>query len=159
MNSEINIKKKKLEQKKARVKQEELMLKLRERKSRTRHLIELGGLVTKAGIDNLPSDILLGALLSLNESLNENDRIISSWKIIGETFFTKEIKDKIAILLTFKEQPDSDIRTLIRSHGLKWNALRKEWYGYINSLEKLKEDLNEISNEESGNLLFNLILI
>ena len=159
MNSEINIKKKKLEQKKARVKQEELMLKLRERKSRTRHLIELGGLVTKAGIDNLPSDILLGALLSLNESLNENDRIISSWKIMGETFFTKEIKDKIAILLTFKEQPDSDIRTLIRSHGLKWNALRKEWYGYINSLEKLKEDLNEISNEESGNLLFNLILI
>ena len=159
MNSEINIKKKKLEQKKARVKQEELMLKLKERKSRVRHLIELGGLVTKAGIDNLPSDILLGALLSLNESLNENDRIISSWKIIGETFFTKEIKDKIAILLTFKEQPDSDIRTLIRSHGLKWNALRKEWYGYINSLEKLKEDLNEISNEESGNLLFNLILI
>ena len=159
MNSEINIKKKKLEQKKARVKQEELMLKLRERKSRTRHLIELGGLVTKAGIDNLPSDILLGALLSLKESLNENDRIISSWKNMGETFFTKEIKDKIAILLTFKEQPDSDIRTLIRSHGLKWNALRKEWYGYINSLEKLKEDLNEISNEESGNLLFNLILI
>ena len=159
MNSEINIKKKKLEQKKARVKQEELMLKLKERKSRVRHLIELGGLVTKAGIDNLPSDILLGALLSLKESLNENDRIISSWKIIGETFFTKEIKDKIAILLTFKEQPDSDIRTLIRSHGLKWNALRKEWYGYINSLEKLKEDLNEISNEESGNLLFNLILI
>ncbi len=78
---------------------------------------------------------------------------------MGETFFTKEIKDKIAILLTFKEQPDSDIRTLIRSHGLKWNALRKEWYGYINSLEKLKEDLNEISNDESGNLLFNLILI
>jgi len=159
MNSEINIKKKKLEQKKARVKQEEIMLKLKERKSRVRHLIELGGLVTKAGIDNLPSDILLGALLSLKESLNENDRIISSWKIIGETFFTKEIKDKIAILLTFKEQPDSDIRTLIRSHGLKWNSLRKEWYGYINSLEKLKEDLNEISNDESGNLLFNLILI
>ena len=40
-----------LEQKKNRLIAEETRLKLKERKMRTRHLIEVGGLVTKAGLD------------------------------------------------------------------------------------------------------------
>ncbi len=40
--------KKKLEQKKHRLSIEETKLKLKERKARTRHLIENGGLITKA---------------------------------------------------------------------------------------------------------------
>jgi hypothetical protein len=160
MNSEINIQKKKLEQKKARVKQQEIILKLKERKSKVRNLIELGSLVAKAQIDKLHPDILLGALLSLKETLNDNDKIIHSWKKIGQEFSTKKIKDKIAIILTFIEQPDLATKTLIRSHGLKWNHLRKEYYGYISSLEQLKDDLNSISDEISGNLQqFNLTLI
>ena len=160
MNSEINIRKKKLEQKKARVKQQEIILKLKERQSKIRNLIELGSLVAKSQIDKLHPDTLLGALLSLKETLNDNDKIIHSWKKIGEEFSTKEIKDKIAIILTFAEQPDLDTKALIRSHGLKWHPLRKEWYGYISSLEKLKDDLNSICDEISGNLQqFNLTLI
>jgi hypothetical protein len=32
---------------------------------RTRHLIEIGGLVVKAGLDHLPANTLYGALISL----------------------------------------------------------------------------------------------
>ena len=50
--------KKKLEQKRNRLAAEETKLKLKERKARTRHLIENGGLITKAGLSHLPSNAL-----------------------------------------------------------------------------------------------------
>ena len=63
--------KKRLEQKKHRLSIEETKLKLKERKARTRHLIENGGLITKAGLDHLPSNALYGALLSLKKQINQ----------------------------------------------------------------------------------------
>ncbi|KJV76484.1 conjugal transfer TraD family protein [Rickettsia hoogstraalii str. RCCE3] len=44
----------KLEQKKAQIITEEARLKIQERKARTRRLIEIGGLVVKAKLDDLP---------------------------------------------------------------------------------------------------------
>ena len=48
--------KKKLEQKKARIALDETRLKLKERKMRTKALIQQGGLITKAGLDHLPTN-------------------------------------------------------------------------------------------------------
>ncbi|MBV8188994.1 MAG: conjugal transfer protein TraD [Alphaproteobacteria bacterium] len=48
-----------------------------ERRKRTRHLIELGGLVVKAGVVDLTSDdrvIILGALLWMAEKLKSDQR-------------------------------------------------------------------------------------
>jgi hypothetical protein len=59
----------KLEQKKNRLIAEETRLKLKERKMRTRHLIETGGLIVKAELDYLPINTLYGALLSIATSL------------------------------------------------------------------------------------------
>ena len=56
----VDEQKKKLEQKKNRLAVEETRLKLKERKMRTRHLIEVGGLVVRAKIDNLPTNTLYG---------------------------------------------------------------------------------------------------
>ena len=64
----------KLEQKKNRLVAEEIKLKLKERKMRTRHLIEVGGLVAKAGLDYLPVNTLYGALLTM-KSLIKNSKI------------------------------------------------------------------------------------
>ena len=75
----IEEQKKRLEQKKARMQLEETRLKLKESKARTRHLIEIGGLVTKAGLDDLPTNTLYGALLSLSDELKSNDSIRSAW--------------------------------------------------------------------------------
>ena len=73
-----------LEQKKNRLIAEETRLKLKERKMRTRHLIEVGGLVTKAGLDYLPTNTLYGALLSIASSLETNQVIKDEWTKIGK---------------------------------------------------------------------------
>jgi hypothetical protein len=60
-------KRRKLEQRKNRLKQLESALNSQERKNRTRRLIELGGLVSKAKLETWNSNALLGGLLSLKE--------------------------------------------------------------------------------------------
>ncbi|AFC70039.1 conjugal transfer protein TraA [Rickettsia amblyommatis str. GAT-30V] len=64
----------KLEQKKAKIITEEARLKIQARKARTRHLIEIGGLVVKAKLDDLPTNSLLGAFVSLKENLSANKK-------------------------------------------------------------------------------------
>ena len=131
-----------LEQKKNRLIAEETRLKLKERKMRTRHLIEVGGLVTKAGLDYLPTNTLYGALLSITASLDANQTIKDEWTKIGKTKLDQEQSNKYAVILKFEQEPSSEIRQAVRNYGLKWNKLRTEWYGYVNDLDSLKVELN-----------------
>ena len=131
----------KLEQKKNRLIAEETRLKLKERKMRTRHLIEVGGLVTKAGLDHLPTNTLYGALLSIGESLETNVAIKEQWTKIGKTKLEEEQTNKHAVILKFEQEPSNEIRKVIRNHSLKWNKLRQEWYGYVFNINALKNDL------------------
>ena len=133
-----------LEQKKNRLIAEETRLKLKERKMRTRHLIEVGGLVTKAGLDYLPTNTLYGALLSIASSLETNQAIKEQWTKIGKTKLDQEQTNKYAVILKFEQEPNSEIRAIVRNHGLKWNKLRCEWYGYCNNVDSLKNDLGTI---------------
>jgi hypothetical protein len=136
-----------LEQKKNRLIAEETRLKLKERKMRTRHLIEVGGLVTKAGLDYLPTNTLYGALLSIAKSLETNNAIKDQWTKVGKTKLDQEQTDKHAVILKFEQEPSSEIRTIVRNHGLKWNKLRCEWYGYCNNVDSLKSDLGAIKHQ------------
>ena len=133
-----------LEQKKNRLVAEETRLKLKERKMRTRHLIELGGLITKAGLDYLPTNTLYGALLSIARDLETNQTIRDNWTKIGKTKLDLEQKNNHAVILKFEQEHGDDIRKLIRNHGLKWNKLRLEWYGHISDVNSLKNDLGAI---------------
>ena len=137
--------KKKLEQKKARMAIEET--KLKERKMRTRSLIEKGRLITKAELDHLPTNALYGALLSLKKQLNDNEKIISGWIIKGNAAFNKEKKDTTAIILKFADEPIKEIRDFIRSLGLRFNRFRQEWYGTIENPNELKSKLGDINYE------------
>ena len=138
---DIEIQKKKLEQRKAKLQQQETLLKLKERKVRLRHLIEVGGIVAKAEIDHLSSDVLLGACLFIKESIEKDESVLNSWGKLGAEILKNEIKDKVAIILKINVDVDPKIRIVIREAGLKWNTLRKEWYGYISDLSKLKQNL------------------
>ena len=133
-----------LEQKKNRLIAEETKLRLKERKMRTRHLIEMGGLISKTNLDYLPANTLYGALLSISASLETNPAIKDEWTKIGKTKFNQEKQNKTALILKFEQQPASNIRTTIRSHGLKWNKFRIEWYGEVTDLDSLKKDLGTI---------------
>ena len=67
------------------------------RRERTRHLIELGGLVVKAGLVDLTGDdraTLYGALLTIAGSLqsDERDHALALWKRRGERAFRSEPK-------------------------------------------------------------------
>lgn len=66
-----------------------------ERRKRTRHLIELGGLVVKAGIVDLTSDdraMIYGALLWMADKLNSEDgeRARELWAAKGKETFVPE---------------------------------------------------------------------
>jgi hypothetical protein len=66
-----------------------------ERRKRTRHLIELGGLVVKAGIVDLTGDdraITLGALLWMADKLksNQGEQARALWAAKGKEAFAVE---------------------------------------------------------------------
>jgi hypothetical protein len=66
-----------------------------ERRKRTRHLIELGGLVVKAGIVDLTSDdraTILGALLWMAEKLqsDQGERARALWAAKGKQAFESD---------------------------------------------------------------------
>lgn len=66
-----------------------------ERRKRTRHLIELGGLIVKAGIVDLTGDdraAILGALLWMADKLksDEREKAITLWAEKGKEAFTAE---------------------------------------------------------------------
>jgi hypothetical protein len=63
-----------------------------ERRKRTRHLIELGGLVVKAGIVDLTGDdraIIFGALLWMADKLrsDEREKALALWTAKGKEAF------------------------------------------------------------------------
>ena len=134
----------KLGQKKARMAIEETKLKLKERKMRTRFLIEKGGLITKAGLDHLPTNALYGALLAIKKELDGNENLVSNWIIQGNAAFNAERKETVAVILKFSDEPNSDIREFIRSYGLRFNRFRSEWYGNVINLDELKMKLGKI---------------
>ena len=66
-----------------------------ERRKRTRHLIELGGLVVKAGVVDLTGDdraIILGALLWMADKLksNQGEQARARWAAKGKEAFAVE---------------------------------------------------------------------
>jgi hypothetical protein len=66
-----------------------------ERRKRTRHLIELGGLVVKAGIVDLTGDdraVIYGALLWAADKLNsgEREKALALWAAKGKQAFEAE---------------------------------------------------------------------
>src|SRR5258708_40131347 len=66
-----------------------------ERRKRTRHLIELGGLVVKAGVVDLTGDdrgVILGALLWMSDKLksNQGEQARALWTAKGKRAFALE---------------------------------------------------------------------
>ncbi len=69
------------------------------RRERTRHLIELGGLVIKAGLVDLTDDdraTLYGAFLAIADKLQgqERDNALALWKRKGKRAFEAETEAK-----------------------------------------------------------------
>lgn len=105
-------------------------VKLMERKARTRRLIELGGLVAKAGLEEWDTNALYGVFLDAKEKERDKKRM-KDWAHKGGVAFSKENHEKSPVIVKFESKPNEEIRTKIRELGLKWNAMRGEWQGYV----------------------------
>jgi hypothetical protein len=136
--------KEKLERQKARLQSQEQKLKLTERKKRTRRLIELGGLIVKAELEELNNNTLLGALLSLKSSIAKSETVIPEWTEQGANAFEAQKQregegedgaDSTPLVITFKTEPARELKSQLRDLNFKWNPFRKEWYGYGNIKE------------------------
>ncbi len=142
----VQLLKDKLAQKRNRLAAEEIRINLKERKLRTRRLIEIGGLVVKAKLDHLATNTLFGALLTLSESLAKDSNIQKQWTAIGKRVLDQEENKKSDVILKLDSKPSDQIRVHLRSHGLKWNKLREEWYGFVTNLDALKEGVKSIDH-------------
>jgi hypothetical protein len=71
-----------------------------ERKTRTRRLIELGGLVAKAGLEDLESKTLLGGLLHLKQIVSDQKAKEEFAHQDGKSF-AKENQNKSPVILKF----------------------------------------------------------
>jgi len=76
----------KIEQRKNRLTQEQAMLNTKLRKMRTRRLIELGGLVSKAELEGWNTNALYGALLFVKEKEGDPQQVEHWVKKGGEAF-------------------------------------------------------------------------
>ena len=148
----IDKRKKTIEQRKNRLKQLETSLNAQERKTRTRRLIEIGGLAAKANLEDWDTNALLGAFLFLKE--NESDKKqMEAWAHKGGAVFASEKVHRSPVIVKFETPPSQEIRVSLKSLGLKWNALRQEWEGYtrIEELKKLiaphKASIRELKSE------------
>lgn len=124
---------------------DQLLASIKDRKIRTRRLIELGGIVVKAKMDHLDADLLLGALIYAKEQLSDIPNLDQAYAKLGAIAFKKAkgLRDKVVV--RFKDKPDTSIRQKIRSLGLKWDYKAQEWHGYISDMDQLKEALQGFS--------------
>jgi hypothetical protein len=137
--NELEKKKEALKLKKSRLEHQERLLKLKERKNRTRILIEIGGLASKAEIDHLNTNTLLGAFLEIKEKEKEEGMLKRWTKKGAEAFDLDREKNGEPLIVTFNQEPEKPIKNEIRQAGLRWNRFRKEWQGFAKraTLEKV----------------------
>jgi hypothetical protein len=87
-----------LAQRKAKLDEQLRKLAERERKARTRHLIQLGGLIVKAGLVDLPANALYGALLA--DKVASCDPLqVNRWSAEGGAAFNRENRDQTPEIL------------------------------------------------------------
>ena len=133
--NDLDKKKEALKLKKSRIEHQERLLKLKERKNRTRLLIEIGGVASKAGIDHLNTNTLLGAFLEIKEK-EKDEGVIKQWTKKGaEALDMDKKKNGEPLIVTFAEEPEKKIKNEIRQAGLRWNRFRKEWQGFAKKVE------------------------
>jgi len=130
----IQLKRVTLAQRMNRLKEQEAHIKSIERKTRTRKLIEVGGLIAKAGLDHLASNELYGALLEIAAKAKDAAKIKDWEEKGGKAFYHEGKQNGEPIIIKFTAKPDMETRNTLRKYGCKWNSLRQEWEGIADYL-------------------------
>ena len=122
---------------KARAEQEAARLKLMQRKERTRHLIEVGGLAVKAGIDELPPAALYDRFLSIAAEASDK-KTVAGWERAGSRHFQAEEDTRVVAVAKFPGKIEPELAASLRSVGFRWNRYLKQWEGKVEYAEAEK---------------------
>jgi hypothetical protein len=121
-----------LEQQRARLQMEENRLREAERKARTRRLIEAGGLVDKAGLLDVDSAVLYGALMQVAAETRNTERV-EQWRVAGGRAFDHETKVRVAgrepLVLTLPASATAPLQARLRKAGFRWSKGLLHWEG------------------------------
>ena len=121
-----------LEQQRARLQMEENRLREAERKARTRRLIEAGGLVDKAGLLDVDSAVLYGALMQVAAEARNIERV-EQWRVVGGRAFDRETKARAAgrepLVLTLPSPATAPLQAQLRKAGFRWSKVLRHWEG------------------------------
>ena len=121
-----------LEQQRARLQREEAKIREDARKARTRSLIEAGGLVDKAGLEELDANALYGALLEVASRMSDPDQV-ARWQAEGGRAFDREAKARAAakepLILTLVGAQPALVTARLRSLGFRWSKVLQHWEG------------------------------
>ena len=139
----------KLQNTRDRLKKESLALKQKEKKFNERRVIEFGSIVNRLELD-IDVDVFLGAMLHVKELVESDSNIKDKWREEASKYknnLAMLIKQKRGVILKIEESGlhgnfDESCEREIRSFGLKWNSIRKEWGGYVTDYEGLVEYLD-----------------
>lgn len=115
---------------KARAEQEAARLKLMQRKERTRHLIEIGGLAVKAGIDQLPPAALYDRFMAIAAEASDK-KAVASWERSGSRHFQTEEDSRVVAVAKFPGKIEPELAASLRSVGFRWNRYLKQWEGKV----------------------------
>lgn len=135
MKEEIIIsEKEKLAQTRARLEKRQKLVNEKERKIRLKKIIELGELVIKAGLEELDTEVLFGALLEIKE-LSAIKGSIKKWTDRRDAWLNLNHPQRL--IVSFEEDSSIEAINILRSKKFKWNSFRQEWYGFGNKDELL----------------------
>lgn len=111
-----------------RLEEEKQKLAEKQRKARTRALIEHGGLVAKAGLDAWPKERMLGAMLAAASTTDAAK--LRAWEQRGAAVLNGA-KARVPATAKFDAEIDRTASTALKDIGFKYNPLRKEWEGRV----------------------------
>ncbi len=120
---------------KARAEQEAARLKSMQRKARTRHLIEVGGLAVKAGIDELPPAALYDRFLKIAADAKAEPKAVAAWERAGARYFQEEADTRVIAIARFPGKIAPEVAASLRAIGFRWNRYLRQWEGKVDWAE------------------------
>jgi len=134
---------KKIAAEKAKLEMKGKLLQQKARKLRVKKLIELGGLLSTAGFEEMDAEAILGALLELKRQA-VNQETVNKWTCEGREVLQASKNARKAVILVFELEPSNEVKARLRQMGMKWNAFRREWCGY-GKKEEIQQLLNRMN--------------
>lgn len=150
---DLESKKKKLNLEKSRLENKEKSIREKERKLRIKKLIELGEILTSAGISEIDSEILFGAFVDIKEKYKDESQR-ESWKNLAIGIKAEQnSKNQQPLIISTATAPSGDLKAALKGLKFKWNPFRKEWYGK-GSIDDLKPVLEPFNAKIESTQLF-----